>query len=205
MTKQHDRRPHGSNGEVARFYDWAGCFYPMIDLFCASARRQLIHEINRQPTGKLLEIGVGPGRHLRFYREHDITAIDCSARMVASCRRCAPSIATRHMDGEQLDYPDAWFDYVTLFHVLSVTANPTRMLAEARRVVRPGGRIFILNHETPANAWQHIDAMLIPLARWLRFRSWFRLKDIAGIERFRCRPLGLRGGFGLMNAYSLEK
>jgi phosphatidylethanolamine/phosphatidyl-N-methylethanolamine N-methyltransferase len=177
----------------------------MIDLFCASARRRLIDEINRQPTGRLLEIGVGPGRHLRLYRGHEITAIDCSARMVTRCRRLASSITTRQMDGEHLDYPDGCFDYVTLFHVLSVTANPTRMLAEAGRVVRRGGRIFILNHETPANAWQHIDAMLIPVTRWLRFRSWFRLKDVAGVECFRCHSLDLGGGFGLMNAYYLEK
>lgn len=193
------------NRRVSRFYDRVHGLYPLIDFFCAPGRRRLVQHVSREPAGALLEVGVGPGRHLRFYRNHRITAIDCSAKMVSSSRRHCPGAEILQMDGERLDFPDATFDYVVLCHVLSVTADPARMLAEAYRVLRPGGRLFVLNHETPANGWRHLDRMLVPLAGWLRFRSWFRLGDVAGVERFRKRRLECGGLFGLMKACSLEK
>jgi phosphatidylethanolamine/phosphatidyl-N-methylethanolamine N-methyltransferase len=204
MRNDHPASRTG-NSRISSFYDRACWLYPLVDCFCGPGRRRLIEHINREPPGRLLEVGVGPGRHLRLYRRHKITAIDCSAKMVASSRRYSPDTEIRQMDGEALNFPDASHDYVTLCHVLSVTADPVRMLAEAHRVLRPGGRLFVLNHETPSNAWRHIDQMLIPVANWLRFRSWFRLEAISGVERFRRRRLETGGVFGLMNAYSLEK
>lgn len=195
----------GDNSRISTFYDWVFWLYPLVDTVCAPARRRIIQHINELPAGRLLEIGVGPGHHLRLYRRHRITAIDCSAKMVSSSRNHCPETDVRQMDGEQLDFPDASYDYVTLCHVLSVTANPARMLAEIHRVLRPGGRLFVLNHETPANAWSHVETMLNPLAGWLRFRSSFRLDEVGGVERFRKRALGSAGAFGLIKAYSLEK
>ncbi len=197
--------PSAGNGDVSIFYDRVYWLYPLVDCFCAAGRRRLIQQINQEPAGELLEIGVGPGHHLPLYRGHAITAIDCSAKMVSSCRDCSPDADVRQMDGEALSFPVASFDYVVLCHVLSVTANPARMLEEAHRVLRPGGRLFVLNHETPTNAWRHLDKMLIPLARRLRFQSWFRLESISGVDRFRGKRLASVGLFGLMNAYSLEK
>jgi phosphatidylethanolamine/phosphatidyl-N-methylethanolamine N-methyltransferase len=193
------------NHRIARFYDRVHGFYPLVDCFCAPGRQRLIQHINQAPAGKLLEVGVGPGHHLPLYRQHEITAIDCSAKMVARCRRHASGIDVRQMDGECLRFPDATFDYLAICHVLSVTADPVRMLAEAHRVLRPGGRLFVLNHETPANAWRHLDTLLGPLSRWLCFRSWFRLGEVRGVERFQISPLGSRSGFGLMVAHSLQK
>lgn len=200
-----DPSPRAGNHQVARFYDWAYWLYPLVDCFCASGRRRLIEHINQKPAGRLLEIGVGPGTHLELYRKHHLTAIDCSARMVASARRQSPASDVRQMDGEHLAFPAASYDYVTLCHVLSVTADPAKMLAEARRVLRPGGLLFILNHETPDSAWRHFDTRIAPLARWLRFRSDFRLENISGIERFRRSPLGTSGPFGWMTACCLQK
>jgi phosphatidylethanolamine/phosphatidyl-N-methylethanolamine N-methyltransferase len=109
------------------------------------------------------------------------------------------------MDGESLDFPEASFDYAVLCHVLSVTANPSQMLAEIHRVLRPAGRLFVLNHVTPEGAWRFIDTLLAPFARQLCFRSRFRVTDLSGIERFRSmRHLG-SGLFGLMKAYAFEK
>jgi phosphatidylethanolamine/phosphatidyl-N-methylethanolamine N-methyltransferase len=193
------------NARIARFYDRVIFLYPLVDFFCAPGRRRLIEHINREPAGRLLEIGVGPGRHLPHYLGHTVTAIDCSAKMVASSRRNSPGTRVRWMDGEALRFPDASFDYVTLCHVLSVSTRPETLLSEVHRVLRPGGRLFVLNHETPAHAWRHVDAILMPLSALLHFRSWFRLNAIPGIARFRITPLAVGRGYGLMKAYSLEK
>ncbi|MEY4488623.1 MAG: hypothetical protein RIQ79_1131 [Verrucomicrobiota bacterium] len=193
------------NARIARFYNQVFFLYPLVDFFCAPGRRRLIEHINREPVGRLLEIGVGPGRHLPLYLHHAVTAIDCSAKMVSISRRNSPATPVRRMDGEALCFPDESFDYVTLCHVLSVTTLPEALLAEVHRVLRTGGRLFVLNHETPTHVWRHVDALLIPFSALLRFRSWFRLKDIPMAARFRITSLALGRGYGLMKAYSLEK
>ena len=194
-----------ANARVASFYDWAQSLYFVVDWFCRPGRSQLIRRINREPAGRLLDVGVGPGRHLSLYRSHAVHAIDCSARMIESCRHHAPGALAWVMDGEQMDFPDETFDYIALCHVLSVTASPALMLSEARRVLRPGGWAFVLNHQTPANAWRHVDALLNPFASLLCFRSCFHLEEIPGIERFSSQRLEATSGFGLMKAWSLQK
>jgi phosphatidylethanolamine/phosphatidyl-N-methylethanolamine N-methyltransferase len=196
---------HAARHRVARFYDWAWRWYPLVDWFCAPGRRRLIRLINQEPAGRLLEIGVGPGRHLPLYEQHAVTAVDCSEKMVASSRENSPGTDVRLMDGEALAFADGSFDYVALFHVLSVTPDSARMLAEAHRVLRPGGRLFVLNHETPAHAGRYLDRALTPVAARLRFRSWFRLGEVAGVERFRRPQPPAKGGLGLMAAHILEK
>jgi len=52
------------------------------------------------------------------------------------------------MDALNLAFTDNSFDYVTAFHTVSVVPDPIRMLAEAKRVCRPGGKIVIINHFT---------------------------------------------------------
>lgn len=198
--------PAAANARVARFYDWVGWLYPLFEVFGATGRRRLITLINAHSPGRLLEIGVGPGVHLPLYRSHAITAIDCSAQMVARSRLQRPDADIHQMDGERLGFPNGQFDYVVLCHVLSVTTHPEHMLAEAHRVLRRGGRLFVLNHETPTHAWRHVEAAITPLARWLCFRSQFRLDALAGVRRFRRQQrLELGAGWGLMQAYSLQK
>lgn len=196
--------PRG-NRDIANFYDCVHWLYPVVDVFCAAGRRRLIEHINLQPPGALLDVGVGPGRHLRHYRGHAVTAIDCSPRMVAASRRHSPGTTVRQMDGERLEFADATFDYVALCHVLSVTHDPERMLKEAHRVLRRNGKLFVLNHETPDNAWGRLETRLAPLGGWLRFRTEFRVDAIAAAGLFRKTQLGRGGVFGMISAYLLQK
>jgi len=192
------------NKAVGRFYDRVCRLYPVFDLCCGAGRSRLIGHINGVPPGRLPDVGVGPGRHLRHYRRHAISAIDCSAAMVALSRR-AGGADVRLMDGERLEFADASFDYLVLSHVLAVTSNPARMLAESHRVLRPGGLAFVLNHETPEGAWRHVEAAAAPFGRWLRVRTWFRLREIEGVERF-SQVRSVPGGWlGWVAAYALEK
>ena len=56
------------------------------------------------------------------------------------------------MDGENLQFPDCYFDYVVLSHVITVVDDPEKLLEETYRVLKPNGKIFILNHFTPKNS-----------------------------------------------------
>jgi len=92
----------------------------------------------------VLEIGVGTGLTLgRYPRCAEIHGIDVSGQMLRRARRRIARLAGRrihlvHMDAEAMAFPDGAFDCVTLPYVLSVTPDPWRLVAEARRVCRPG-------------------------------------------------------------------
>ena len=50
------------------------------------------------------------------------------------------------MDAHALAYADASFDCVVGQFVITLVANPERVLSECARVVRPGGQIILVNH-----------------------------------------------------------
>lgn len=64
------------------FYNSFSFFYPLVDVFLKRQKKVLFDAINSMPDGKLLEIGVGNGAHLKLYQKHQITAIDTSAGML---------------------------------------------------------------------------------------------------------------------------
>lgn len=182
------------NSSTGAFYNWARWFYPVVEPFLSRARSRLTAAVNEHPSGELLEIGVGTGSHLGVYRASYVTGVDISPGMVGMASRQASRTGAEvvAMDGEALDFSDAAFDRVVMAFVLSVTAHPERMLAEAWRVLRPGGFVFILNHETRPG----LPNLVLGMRSWLRLRSRFNLADIPGwpessvIRREACGPAG---------------
>ena len=82
------------------------------------------------------------------------------------------------MDAEQMAFENATFDYVVLSHVLAVTSSPGMILKQAQRVLKPGGRLFVLNHFTPDNPLKYMDRVLGFLGRILHLRSEFSVSDL---------------------------
>jgi ubiquinone/menaquinone biosynthesis C-methylase UbiE len=115
--------------------------------------------------GRVLEIGVGTGANLPFYHPHAVTglaAIDESAEMLAAAARRAEAlpqatgnpgrmrIDLAQMDVEGLAFGDRTFDTVVGSLVLCSVVDQRRALAEIRRVlVRPGGRLLLMEHMRP--------------------------------------------------------
>lgn len=167
------------------FYNLLSPFYPVIDFFLWPQKRVLLREVNGQPHGQLLEIGVGNGSHLRLYKTHSITAIDTSSSMLnVASRRKTNRVELLQMDGESLAFPDNCFDYVVLSHVLAVVNDPEKLMSEVDRVLKPYGRIFILNHFTPDNWMKHIDYSFNVLSRAFHFRSVFHVTDLRAFKNF---------------------
>ena len=171
--------------QTTAFYNHFSLFYPLVDLFLKPQKHRLFNEVNKQAAGKLLEIGVGNGAHLRLYNKHLVTGIDTSAEMLKHAHKNSPA-GTRLllMDGAALEFENDVFDYVVLSHVIAVVANPERLLHETHRVLKPGGKLFILNHFTPDNPLRLIDEVFQPVAKKLRFRSVFRRRDIITLKKF---------------------
>ena len=100
----------------------------------------------------LLDIGTGTGRILQVLAGHVGfgLGIDLSHDMLAVARanldqREARNCQVRHGDMYQLPLPDASFGAVTLHQVLHFADDPSAALAEAARVLVPGGRLVVVD------------------------------------------------------------
>jgi SAM-dependent methyltransferase len=110
-------------------------------------RRELLREV----SGRVLEIGAGTGANLPHYPE--LPALSLAEPDGAMRRRLAPRAAAATFPVEVLDAPaerlplaDASVDAVVSTAVLCSVDDPARALAEARRVLRPGGRLLFIEH-----------------------------------------------------------
>ena len=105
-----------------------------------------------QAEGDVLEIGVGTGTNFGLYssRVRTLTGCEPDPHMLKRARARPPSPDhERALDdafAERLPYPDARFDTVVATFVLCTIPDPAAALAEARRVLRPGGRLLFAEH-----------------------------------------------------------
>lgn len=134
-----------------------------------------------EALGDLLDIGTGTGRMLRLLGIAADTAvgIDISREMLVLARSNLHAAGLDHLSVRQgnmyqLRFADASFDTVTIDQVLYQAEQPAEVLREAARVLRPGGRLLLvefLTGEAPVDAvaaGKVRDAQLTPggLARW---------------------------------------
>ena len=138
---------------VAAYARWAPVYDPIFGVITASAIRATMREVNALPAGDVLEVGVGTGIALPHYkRDHRVTGFDLSPDMlVRAGKRVAEKnldnvVALLEMDAANLKFADASFDVAVAMFVMTVVPDPRRVLAEMARVVRPGGRIVVVNH-----------------------------------------------------------
>jgi len=107
----------------------------------------------RAVGGRILEVGVGTGLSFDDYDETtQVVGIDISEPMIAKARRRLLSGRYPHvkavmvMDAHDIAFADATFDCVVAQFVITLVADPERVLGECARVVRPGGTIILVNH-----------------------------------------------------------
>lgn len=104
-----------------------------------------------QARGSVLEIAVGTGRNLAHYpREVELTGIELSPAMLEIARSRAAELGRaadlRLGDAQALEFPDGSFDTVTCTLALCTIPDERAAVAELRRVLRPGGRLLLLEH-----------------------------------------------------------
>jgi len=193
----------------AAYRRWAGVYDTVFGGISALARRAAVAEVNRLPGTRVLEMGVGTGLALPGYdRTKHITGIDLSAEMLAHARarvellRLGNIDALLEMDAEATGFADAAFDIAVAMFVASVVPNPRRLLAEMRRVVRPGGHILFVNHfaaERGPRWW--VEWALAPASRALGWHPDFAvhaLLDPADHRIAKLEPMPPLGLFALL-------
>ncbi len=134
-------------------------------LFFRRWRRQLWDQV---PAGRVLEVGVGTGKNVEHHREeHEVVGIDLSPNMLARARRRAQELGAavelREADVQNLPFDDASFDAVVASFVFCSVPDPVLGLREVRRVLKPTGKLVLLEHVVSPNP------VLAKLMSWLDF------------------------------------
>jgi len=123
--------------------------------------------------GDVLEISVGTGRNLPLYPpDVRITAVDISANMLEIARARAAELGRdadlRLGDAQALELSDSSFDTVVCTLALCSIPDPRAAVAEMKRVLRPGGRVLLLEHaRSPRLLVRTIQRALEPITVWL--------------------------------------
>jgi len=106
-----------------------------------------------QASGKVLELGIGMGLNLSFYDADKVTSVSGvdPAEALREQAQAAPRdtrLKVEVLDGtaEQLPFEDGAFDCIVCTFTLCSVHTPAAALAEARRVLKPGGRFLFCEH-----------------------------------------------------------
>jgi ubiquinone/menaquinone biosynthesis C-methylase UbiE len=108
--------------------------------------------VGRDATGRVLELGIGSGLNLGFYGPGvtSVTGVDPSPallRMAEDRSRGAPfPVELVGAAGERLPLDDRSVDTVVTTWTMCSVGDPAEALREARRVLRPGGRLLFVEH-----------------------------------------------------------
>lgn len=115
--------------------------------------------------GDVLDIASGDGVLAELLAPHAqrYVCIDTSPRVVAAAAerlRRFPNVEVREGDMHALPFADAGFDLVVLMHALTYAAKPAQAVAEATRMLKPGGRLLLSSlanhqHRAAVEAYGH--------------------------------------------------
>lgn len=114
-------------------------------------RRQLLDALAVGPGERVLDLATGTGDIAQMAAERRASAVglDLSGGMLVGARRRNPAMCFVQGDGAALPLPDASVDVVTCGFALRNFSDLRAVLAECARVLRAGGRIGILEVDTP--------------------------------------------------------
>jgi ubiquinone/menaquinone biosynthesis C-methylase UbiE len=155
VRRHYDRRAEGYDRLIA----------PLEKMLIGAGREWVCS----RALGEVLEIGVGTGRNLYFYpTEVHLTGVELSPKMLEIARRRARESGIkadlRVGDAQHLPFPDASFDTVVATLALCTIPDDRRAVTEAARVLRPGGRLLLLEHvRSPLLPVRVLQGILNPL------------------------------------------
>ena len=138
----------------------------------AKQRRKVVP----RATGRVLEVGMGPGLNLPFYDRSAVEFVWGLEPSEGMRRKAAPALAASDLDvrwldlpGEEIPLEDHSADTIVLTYTLCSIAGWEAALGQMRRVLKPEGRLLFSEHgqapDESVRRWQHrIDPVWTRLA-----------------------------------------
>jgi demethylmenaquinone methyltransferase/2-methoxy-6-polyprenyl-1,4-benzoquinol methylase len=157
-------------------------------------RRALVQAVNPQPGERVLDVATGTGMVAFALAERGCTVVglDQSPQMLAMARmklRSVPALADRitfvQGEAERLPFETGSFDSLTFTYLLRYVDDRAATLAELARVVRPGGRIGMVEFAVPVSPvpralWRLHTQVGLPLVGRLVSQAWLDVGHFLG-------------------------
>ena len=162
-------------GEVAAMFDGVAKRYDLFNSVLSLGqvhawRRATVAAIAPRPGQQILDLAAGTGTSSKPFADAGalVVAADLSLGMLQVGKQRQPELAFVNADALALPFADGAFDAVTISFGLRNVEDTDAILAELRRVTRPGGRIVICEFSTPTFAplrwlYQNVALRALPL------------------------------------------
>ena len=156
-------------------------------------RHALVASVAAAPSDVVLDVATGTGmvaRELGSRYGCRVVGLDQSADMLRTAVERDGHVPLVRARAERLPFPDESFDHLTFTYLLRYVDDPAATMRELARVVRPGGRIAMLEFGVPSGpplwAWRLWTRVGLPVLGRLVSKRWSDVGAFLGpsIERF---------------------
>ncbi|WP_204301226.1 class I SAM-dependent methyltransferase [Actinoplanes campanulatus] len=159
-----------------RIFDRVAADYDSVVPFFAAYGAAIVDVLGPAAGSRFLDLGAGRGAltAAALARGCVVTAVDAAPTMVTLLATDHPEVDARVMDAEALTLPDGCFDEVAASFVIHVLDSPPAGVAEAFRVLRPGGRFSLTggsarHHDAEPAVWSspladRVDSLFLEFA-----------------------------------------
>lgn len=140
-------------------------------------------------TGSVLEVGVGTGLNFPYYAHADeLVGVDPDPHMLKRARRRAATapcpVRLTAAGAESLPFGDGEFDTVVVTLSLCTIPDPDAAIREARRVLKPNGRLIFLEHVRSDRPWLgRLQDVATPAWKRVAGGCHWNRRSVATIER----------------------
>ena len=143
---------------MGRIYDatWGRAFSALYDSLLKGTEdaglRERRREVLAAASGKTIDIGAGTGANLRLFPSavSELVMVEPDPHMIKRLRHkvaeAGSTVELSEAGAERLPFGDASFDTAVFTLVLCTVPDPAAALAEAARVLKPGGKLLFLEH-----------------------------------------------------------
>ena len=179
-------KPYDEQGskreQVERMFDGISPRYDLLNRMLSMGidqgwRRRVLRHLRREPVERLLDVATGTADLAIMGSRHagNVTGVDISEGMLAQGRTkvdkrgLGERVVLSQSDAESLPFADGSYDAVTVAFGVRNFEHLDAGLLEMVRVLRPGGRLFVLEFSKPVRApWRQLFRLyfhnLLPLA-----------------------------------------
>lgn len=160
---------------------------PVYDLVVSgpldSTRKRSISRITRVDGKKILVNGIGSGLDIPYLPHGaDYTGTDITPAMLKRAKKRAQAhnlnINLLCTDSQLLPFDDQYFDIILMHLILAVVPKPIDVLKEANRVLKPGGRIYILDKFLKPGQFAPVRRIINLLSRHIATRTDVIFEDL---------------------------
>ncbi len=168
-----DNAPHSDKRTRVIYDRFAGrydCVMRPLERMLFARLRERVFQL-LPDSARTLEVGAGTGANFKLYkREAHGVASEISSKMLdeASIKPRPSGITLVQANAEDLPFASHTFDAAFATLVFCSVQSPAKAFAELRRVVRPNGRVVLLEHVRPhgaflGRAFDALNALTVPL------------------------------------------